>query len=265
VSGPDLPALPEPAITGFVHDSVMRQHSVFGFTADQMHAYARAALAAQQPAAVPAGMALVPLEPTREMDEAAYRRLDAKHRHLGYELFRVAYRAMLAAAPAVQPATDLQRECDAVDFLLQRLGLDPERCRTEGGAINLGRVKTMLDEQPAEPVARTLERCPECYRPKARNADDCMAGCCSKWYAVRDPEAADECKKLAAYWRAAPAPAAMAQPLTDEQIDAACGPCYDSDMGLALRREFIQQFRRVYERLHSAPGGITGDPKRGAP
>ncbi len=58
------------------------------------------------------------------------------------------------AAPAVQPATDLQRECDAVDYLLQRLGLDPERCRTEGGAINLGRVKSLLaeEERPSEPV-----------------------------------------------------------------------------------------------------------------
>lgn len=46
-----------------------------------------------------------------------------------------------------------------------------------------------------------LERCPDgCWRPKARNADDCMAGCCSKWYAIRDPEARAECEKLAAFW-----------------------------------------------------------------
>lgn len=47
-----------------------------------------------------------------------------------------------------------------------------------------------------------LERCPDgCFRPKARNADDCAAGCCSKWHAIRDKEAADECAKLAAFWK----------------------------------------------------------------
>lgn len=47
--------------------------------------------------------------------------------------------------------------------------------------------------------------CPDgCWRPKARNADDCAAGCCSKWYAVRDPEADAECYKLAAFWKLAP-------------------------------------------------------------
>ena len=50
----------------------------------------------------------------------------------------------LAAAP--QPS-DLERESAAVDFLLRHVGLDPERCRTEGGAINLGRVRSLLSER----------------------------------------------------------------------------------------------------------------------
>jgi hypothetical protein len=54
----------------------------------------------------------------------------------------------------------------------------------------------------AERVATKLQLCPDgCYRPKARNADDCAVGCCSKWYAVRDDEAQSDCEKLAAFWK----------------------------------------------------------------
>jgi hypothetical protein len=45
-----------------------------------------------------------------------------------------------------------------------------------------------------------LERCPDCFRPKTRNANDCFAGCCAKWYAVNDLEAQFECTKLKAFW-----------------------------------------------------------------
>lgn len=60
-----------------------------------------------------------------------------------------------------------------------------------------------MDRAMTAPLASlALERCPDgCFRPKARNADDCAAGCCSKWYAIRDKEAADECAKLAAFWK----------------------------------------------------------------
>ena len=52
-----------------------------------------------------------------------------------------------------------------------------------------------------------LKRCPDgCGRPKARNAVDCVAGCCSKWYAPKDRETHAECARLAAFWSAAPAP-----------------------------------------------------------
>ena len=46
------------------------------------------------------------------------------------------------------------------------------------------------------------------------------------------------------------------KPLTDEEIDAACGPCDDSDLARGFRKEFIRRFRAIYERLH----GIGGKP-----
>ena len=42
-----------------------------------------------------------------------------------------------------------------------------------------------------------IERCPECGRPKSRNANDGRLGFCDKWYAVRDPEAQQDCKEYA--------------------------------------------------------------------
>lgn len=75
------------------------------------------------------------------------------------------------------------------------------RPRERDGWAGLGRTITPLYAAPTGAVAQ-LERCPDgCYRPKARNASDCAAGCCAKHYAVRDPEAAAECEKIAAYWR----------------------------------------------------------------
>jgi len=44
------------------------------------------------------------------------------------------------------------------------------------------------------------------------------------------------------------------KPLTDEQIDAACGPCDDSDLARGFRREFIKRFRVIYERVHGIGG-----------
>lgn len=62
----------------------------------------------EQPAAstVPAGWKLVPLEPTREMDDAGYATLPNRLGHIGYEVFRIYYRAMLAAAPAAPAAVE---------------------------------------------------------------------------------------------------------------------------------------------------------------
>jgi len=67
------------------------------YTAAQMESYARAAIAAHAGiAAVPAGWALVPVEPTEAMRDAA---------NTLPEVFSVGdeYRAMLAAAPKEQP------------------------------------------------------------------------------------------------------------------------------------------------------------------
>jgi hypothetical protein len=46
------------------------------------------------------------------------------------------------------------------------------------------------------PVGDGRPVCPDCYRFKARNADDCAAGDCSKWHAVRDQEAVRDCKQF---------------------------------------------------------------------
>lgn len=95
-----------------------------------------------------------------------------------------------------------------------QVGCDNEECGvcvftdddarpTQGQAIAAWNTRAPAPP-PATPVqaTRTLTRCPDgCFRPKATNADDCAAGCCSKWYAVNDAEAAAECSKLASFWR----------------------------------------------------------------
>lgn len=48
----------------------------------------------------------------------------------------------------------LSEECDDGDALLRMLGLDPEQCRTEGGRLNLAKIRAALAERDAgEPVA----------------------------------------------------------------------------------------------------------------
>lgn len=44
-----------------------------------------------------------------------------------------------------------ERECEAADELMRLLGLEPEQCRTEGGAINLPRVRSLLADKEAAP------------------------------------------------------------------------------------------------------------------
>lgn len=51
----------------------------------------------------------------------------------------------LQAAPSLMP--DFIRECAASDELLRLLGLDAIQCRTEGGAINLGKVRSLLSDR----------------------------------------------------------------------------------------------------------------------
>lgn len=50
-------------------------------------------------------------------------------------------RAQPAAATAA-PSDD----CDDVNAILCIVGLDPERCRTEGGMLNVGRVRTLWED-----------------------------------------------------------------------------------------------------------------------
>lgn len=45
-----------------------------------------------------------------------------------------------------------RRECADADALLRHLGLNPEQCRTDGGWLNVARIKTLLAERPARVV-----------------------------------------------------------------------------------------------------------------
>lgn len=64
----------------------------------------------------------------------------------------------IMSQPEPAEPTDLERECDAVDALLRHLGLDPERCRTEGGALKVARAKSLLADRVGvdEMVSRFL-------------------------------------------------------------------------------------------------------------
>lgn len=48
--------------------------------------------------------------------------------------------------------TELKRECDSVDEALRLFGVDPDDVRTDGGSLNLAKLKRHIAEQPA-PVA----------------------------------------------------------------------------------------------------------------
>ena len=58
-------------------------------------------------------------------------------------------REQIAAHPPRAPLTE---EIESADNLLRHLGLDPERCRTVGGSLNVSRIKTLLAD--AAPTAR---------------------------------------------------------------------------------------------------------------
>lgn len=44
----------------------------------------------------------------------------------------------------------------------------------------------------------SIDRCPECRRPKARNVQDALIGYCPKWWAIRDQAAKEDCEQWAA-------------------------------------------------------------------
>ena len=57
----------------------------------------------------------------------------------------------------------------------------------------------MSEHKPTDTTPHSISNhplCPECGRLKADSADDVILGKCSKWWSVRDPEAANACAKL---------------------------------------------------------------------
>lgn len=73
--------------------------------------------------------------------------------------------SQITPAPEVRPLMPaFIKECAASDELLRLLGLDATQCRTDGGAINLGRVRMLLSErqaaQPAAPGWESIETAP---------------------------------------------------------------------------------------------------------
>ena len=41
--------------------------------------------------------------------------------------------------------------------------------------------------------------CPECGRKKAHSVGDVLKGLCPKWWAIRDAEAEEDCKRFASH------------------------------------------------------------------
>jgi hypothetical protein len=121
-----------------------------------------------------------------------------------------------------------------------------------------GRIVRVLWEAAAHPQRGDdeLGQCSRCYAT--------LKACRCVMRGARETGA-----ELRAYRESAKACAAahpqQPAPLTDAQIDAACGPCDDSDMGRALRAEFIKRFRIVYGRLAGivpAPTTDQSQPQR---
>lgn len=88
---------------------------------------------------------------------------DGHNRHAGrlIQHLGAVFNARFDALAAPPPRAPLTEEIESADNLLRHLGLDPERCRTEGGSLNVSRIKTLLaDAAPSvapEPVAWTLQ------------------------------------------------------------------------------------------------------------
>ena len=50
-----------------------------------------------------------------------------------------------------------------------------------------------------KPAAKdSIKICPDCGRQKARNVAQTLHGYCPKWYAIRDPEAEEDCRRATA-------------------------------------------------------------------
>lgn len=113
---PKLPPLPEPKALGMDFDNGWDGVRAYGYTAEQMQAYAIAAIEAQ---GVPDGWQLVPKEPTDEMlkeavmerhGSATYRAVDRKGCEALEEEAKSDWAVMLASAPPAPQASVVQQE-----------------------------------------------------------------------------------------------------------------------------------------------------------
>lgn len=130
----NLPPLPEAANDNMKHGRAgYSRPSGPVFTADQMHAYARAAIEADLVIRdVPAGWKLVPVKPTPEMNDAANYAYD----QWGWNSASKMYAAMLAAAPQPQPVAQPVQE-------------GPMAATVEESARDVGK---WLNERPNRPL-----------------------------------------------------------------------------------------------------------------
>ena len=66
-----------------------------------------------------------------------------------------------------------RRECDDTDKVLKHLGLDPKQCRTDGGWLNVARIKTLLAvAQPPQTELSAEDRAEAFIQAAISNAPD---------------------------------------------------------------------------------------------
>jgi hypothetical protein len=106
---------------------------------------------------------------------------------------------LLAKAEAAKAAEDWQH-LNAFGYAPGNYMHKCQACKTVVGDLDKRAItcrpcakKAFAASKAADPPAGRAV-CPDCFRFKARNADDCAAGDCSKWYAVMDNEADLDCK-----------------------------------------------------------------------
>lgn len=185
--------------------------------------------------------------------------VDARHLSLefdplqpGADVLAQVDQRLMGAVEASQ--RDLEAECTAVDTLLAWAGIDPASCRTEGGAINLPRLRALLADAPASSDGGTLEEsvlsdddgaldCPFPDSVDALGSTD-QDGCPQF---VADATAADDSHGffLGAPGAPVPPPASSADSRADSHADSrritlercgcrACRPVTLADMRMAL-------------------------------
>ena len=66
--------------------------------------------------------------------------------------------------------------------------------------------------------------CPDCGRQKAHNVEDVSKGYCPKWWAIRDAEAEEDCKRFASQQANEPDQANHGPKLTPGDYSGGCLP-----------------------------------------